>query len=124
MSQTTTRKLHNCRTRMYSTPSHVTLKGETQPGGQKHASGKYPCKLSVEKNLLDTLQAANYVDLAITTELAGILTLTYSKMFTTTEISFLQTYNFKTKHSIRQCDDQTESGPSFFPVKNTSALQR
>ena len=48
MSQTTARKLHNCQTRMYSTPSHVTWKGETQPGGQKQASGKYPWKLSVE----------------------------------------------------------------------------
>ena len=33
---------------MYSTPSHVTWKGETQPGEQKHAFRKYPCQLSVE----------------------------------------------------------------------------
>ena len=102
MSQTATRKLHNCQTRMYSTPSHVTWKGKTQPDGQKQASGKYSCKLSVENILLDTLQAVNWVEVAIMRELAGILTFirTFSKVFTAACISFLHTYDMKTMHSI------------------------
>ena len=70
MSKTTTRKLHNkySRTRMYSTPSHVTwkLKGRPNPVGKSTPPGSILVSCLWKTVLHDTLQAAaNWVEVAI-----------------------------------------------------------
>ena len=114
MSQTT-RKLHNCRTRMYSTPSHITWKGENQPSGQKHTSGKYPCQLSVENIFcLTLLRLWTGFRWRLRENLPAYWHWHFPKCLQQRgSVSCILT-TLRLCIQYLQCDDQTESGLSFF----------
>ena len=76
-----------------------TLKTLSQPGGQKRASRKYACKLSVEEQFFWTLfRLRPGSSVVMSAKLAGISTSTFSKMFTTW-VNFLA-YELKSMHSF------------------------